>query len=118
MKWPAHLSFGAAAVTAAMAGLSLAVVDAGIRRWVLFIAIPPIAGSVVQGFQYRKGRSDNAFWPVAVYLFFIAFYLFSALGLYLFGVILQSAAWVLGRRERSRRSGDFDHAADTARPSA
>ena len=117
MKWPAYLSFGAAAVTAAMALWSLAVVDADIRRWVLFIAIPPIAGSVVQGFQYRKGRNDNAFWPVAVYVFFMAFYFFSALGLYLFGVVLQSASWVIGRRERSRHSGDSEPAANVARPS-
>jgi hypothetical protein len=45
----------------------------------------------------------------------MAFYLFSALGLYLFGVVLQSAAWVIGRRERSRRSGDSEPAADVVR---
>src|SRR5690242_1673716 len=104
MKWPTYLSFTAAAVTAAIALLSLAVVDSDIRRWVVFIAIPPIVGSLVQGLQYRKGRSENAFWPVAVYLFFMAAYLFSAIGLYFFGVILQSVAWAIGRRERSARS--------------
>lgn len=96
-----------------MAVVSLPALDPIVRRWVVFIAFPAIVGSFVQGIQYRRGRSDNAFWPVAVYLFFIAFYLFNALGLYFFGVILQTAAWIVGRLERSRRSR-FDKIVEAA----
>jgi hypothetical protein len=109
MKWPARLSFAAASVTGAMALFSLAIIDPIWRRWVIMIALPPILGSFYQGVQYRRGRSANSFWPVAVYLFFITFFLLHALGLYLFGVILQSAAWILGRSERRRREATQVH---------
>jgi hypothetical protein len=103
MKWPAILSFAAAAITAAIAIFGIVGQDATHNRWVLLISIPPIVGSAYQGAQYRKGQSANAFWPVAVYLFFIVVYLFAALALYFCGVILQSTAWILGRREHRRR---------------
>jgi hypothetical protein len=103
MKWPARLSFVAAAVTVVMAIFSLAMIDAPWRRLLVIVALPPILASVYQGVQYRRGQSANAFWPVAVYLFFIVLYLGSAVGLYFFGVILQSAAWIIGRTERRRR---------------
>jgi hypothetical protein len=102
MKWPARLSFAASAVTGVMAIFSLAVIDAPWRRLLVITALPPILASLYQGFQYRRGNSANAFWPVAVYVFFIVLYLGAEVGLYFFGVILQSAAWIIGRRERRR----------------
>jgi hypothetical protein len=103
MRWPAYLSFAAGTITAVLALLSGAVIDSQLRRWIIVIAVPPILASLYQGVQYRRGESANAFWPVAVYLFFIVVELMNALGLYFFGVILQTLAWTLGRRERRRR---------------
>lgn len=92
MRWPANISFAAAGVTSLIAVVSIVGLDTYlVQRWVLVIALPPILGSVFQGLQYRKGQTANSFWPVAVYVFFIVASLQRALGLYVFGVILQSA---------------------------
>ena len=118
MRWPAKLSFAAAAVTAVIAVISFATVSAHLRRWVFFVAVPPIAGSVAQGVQYRRGRNANVFWPVAVYLFFGVYYLVAALELYVVGAILQTTAWQLGRRARVEDRPAPHPAADPAHPSA
>jgi hypothetical protein len=103
MIGPARLSFAASAITGAIAIWSFVTVDAPIRRWVALVALPPILASLYQGAQYRRGQSANAFWPIAVYLFFMLGYYASAFGLYFLGVILQSTAWTLGRSEQRRR---------------
>lgn len=97
----AQLSFAAAAVTSGMTVWSWASTDAFVHRWLLVISLPAILASVVQGVQYRRGHNTNAFYAVAVYLFFIVVYLTRALGLYFFGVILQGLAWAIGRNTRS-----------------
>jgi len=97
----ARLSLAAATVTALIlvwAILRNSDSTSGWLVWILTIGVPPIVVSLFAGAQYRwtNGTGAGAA-AAAVYWVLLIIYSVRAADLYLFGALLQTSAWFIGR---------------------